>query len=359
MVNVLTSNQKPTQKPIFKYTVVLMLCGVISLIGVNIFLQVQPSVPQIQPAVKKESMGASEPTGVLYTSMAQKDELVHVIGYYFNNATFESVAALDGATTMQIESTKKAISFLVFAPISGTQKENIIAIDKSTRTMNFVLSSNTTLTNERSLNYSESKKLLAFQAQEQEGVEGTLASADTWGIYVVDPKTQNVDLIGKGIDPVWSPDGTSLVYLGADGIKQYIYADQTTKDIVIPNTAKPQVGTNMNLDITPDGKLLALTSPNNSALYFFDVLSWDRLRLENSKIYSSIINTENNKAYYWPTFSFDNKFIAVQEANYDQNGIKTTATISIIRLSDMNTVRKIPIDSYDFNRAFIDDWEMR
>lgn len=338
----------------------LLLGGVILFISGYMYI-----VKDVFSTLDQSNETTQQPTGTLYASMGEINKPLAIYSYEVQEETtapFISRIALEGATTMQYESTHDSKAFFVFSPVApdpvtGQRSSNIMMVDGVAQSTRLVMSTSSTLTGYRNLDYSEENDLLTFTAKESAaGISAVPESVDAWGVYVVDPETQLVELIGKGIDAVWSPDGTSLVYLGSNGIKQHTLSSKTTRDVALPGfTKEVKAGTNMNLDVSPDGTLLAITSPNDSLLSLFEISAWQELILVKSEKYQSII--QKNTTFYWPTFSPDSKFIAVQVADIDANQNQINPRIEILRLKDMQTVRLIPIDKFDFQRAFIDGWE--
>ncbi len=342
---------------------VLLLIGVISLSGLLVFIIKEIfTIPQ----VTVESTPDEQPTGVLYASMAKADAPLGILSYTFGRAssTFEVGISFPSATVMQFETSNVGIAFMVFSPLAPdpvTQKResNIIEVGKTDKDIDYVLPASNTLIGIRNLNYSEANKLLAFTAKElSTSSTASIESADAWGVYTVDPATHVVEKIGSGIGGSWSPDGASLVYLGKDGIKQYMLENKTTNNVTADRVFGSMIiETNMNMDVSPNGKLVAISSPNDSLLTMLTVTSWSPLTLASVDAFPSIKKV--GATFYWPTFSFDNQFIAVQIADAGQEGMQINPRIEIFRLSDMHVVSKIPIGDFDFGRAFVDSWSMQ
>lgn len=309
---------------------------------------------------------ALQPSGTLYASMAASGMPLGVMSYDVSKQgdSFESQITLEGATVMQFEHTRVQKSFLVFSPIqpdevTGIRSSNIVLVDGTNKDLRFMLPTASSLTGFRNLDYSEVNGLLTFTAKDS-SISGVISrnpeSVDVWGIYVVNPTTQVVEYIGEGIDSVWSPDGASLAYLGSDGIKQYMQADKVIRNALMSGfNGEISAGTNMNIDISANGELLAVSSPNDGMLSFLAISTWQPLTLTPSGKYQNISRPDTT--FYWPTFSPDNAFIATQVADIDKSATQINPRIEIVRLADMEVVRSIPINQFDFGRAFIDGWQ--
>ena len=114
----------------------------------------------------------------------------------------------------------------------------------------------------------------------------------------------------------------------------------------------------MNLAVTDDGTKVAITSPNQAALYVGDVTSWTPFTITNLRQVNPHKSGEFPKAYYWPVFSPDGEFLAIQTADIKNNTEMTNPRVNILDLENQDQiVRTISTDQYDFTRAFIDEWD--
>lgn len=342
---------------------ILLVVGIVLLASAYIFIIKDVFTPVVPPVVPSKVV--QQPTGMLYTSMAKDDQPLAILGYRLGTTDTSpvSVLSLEGATTMQFEGSDGSLSFAVFSPVvpeggSTFRNSNIIMFDTQSKKMQFVLASSSSFVAIRHLNYSSVNGLLTFTAKTASATISTSTvpeSADAWGIYSVDIKTGVVTSIGKGMDANFSPDGSSLVYVSADGLMQYSYQEKRATSIAIPSAPKSiSMGSNMNLDVAPDGKLLAISSANNHSLYLYQIISWNPVSLRKAERQPIF---KHKSTIYWPTFSFDNKYIAYQVADVDVLKKQSNPRIEILNLNDMKVVRSYPLDAYDFTRAFIDDWQ--
>ena len=344
---------------------ILLVVGIVLLASAYIFIIKDVFTPVVPPVVPSKVV--QQPTGMLYTSMAKDDQPLAILGYRLGTTDTSpvSVLSLEGATTMQFEGSDGSLSFAVFSPVvpeggSTFRNSNIIMFDAQSKRMQFVLATSSSFVAIRHLNYSSVNGLLTFTAKIASATISSSTvpeSADAWGVYSVDPKLKVVTYIGKGMDATFSPDGSSLVYVSADGLMQYTYQEKRATSIAIPSAPKSiSMGSNMNLDISPDGKLLAISSANDNALYVHQIISWNPVILRIAQLQPTF---KNKSTIYWPTFSFDNKFLAYQAADVDALQRQTNPRIEIISLDTMKVVRTLTIDMYDFTRAFIDDWQVK
>lgn len=242
---------------------------------------------------------------------------------------------------------------------------NIALTNYFTGGLSHVLPDANTLYGERSLAWSEASGLLAFAAldfiEETETETATTTSdADLWAVYVVDPSTKEVTKIADGLDPQWSPDGTSLVYFGYDGLYQYTLA---TEEIYLVHgpagedddfNEDVKIEANMNMALSSDGSLLAVSSPNQHALFFYDVLSWSPFKIQVSGDVPHM--TDADFQYYWPTFSPAGDMLAVQMTDRDYDGVEVNPRIEIFNLQTLESIDTVTLEGFDFNYAFIDDW---
>jgi hypothetical protein len=346
------------------------------------------------------------PLGTLYVSMAESapEGYVDSVSAYSylvgeQNAQFTSIFNMDPIPTLQTKlRNKTGDMFFVYVPktpslvlnegeyqdatttvgASGDDETfseaikgaggNIAMTNFFTGGLTHVLPEDNTLTGERSLAWSTQAGLLAFAAQDmtdqlQTG-ESTTTNEDflshPWHVYIANPDTKEVQKVGDGLDPQWSPDGTSLIFLGVDGLYQYSRDTKETRAVVTSyNTPsgfeeKMNITENMNIALSSDGKLLAVSSPNQHSLFFFDVLGWSPFTLQTSAVVAH--KTSSDMQYYWPTFSPDNAHIAVQVANRDVGGNQINPRIEIFNLKTGEPVESIGLKEFDFEYSFIDDW---
>jgi Tol biopolymer transport system component len=77
------------------------------------------------------------------------------------------------------------------------------------------------------------------------------------GLYLLDIDTPNaMTMIGEGIAPVWSPDGSMVVYSQFDGVQADLYLMDMTR------------GTTVRLTYTPDNENGAAWSPDGQQIVF-------------------------------------------------------------------------------------------
>jgi WD40 repeat protein len=304
--------------------------------------------------------------GVLYTSMAPTSSPLGILSYNFTEAepTFKEGIVYQGATVMQFLPTDTGKAFAVFSAVvpneqSGERQSNILMVDEVNGSVDFLLPLDTSLTGLRHLNYSKINNLLTFTAVNLAPASSTLADTDEsaeWGLYIIDITTKTVEKIADASsDGNWSPDGLSLVFMSKDGLRQYQVATKSINVGTIKNTTgSMKIEPNMNLAVAPDGQTVALTSPNDNLLGLFEVVTWQPFTIASTDARPSI--KKPNTAFYWPTFSPDGKFIVAQVVDLDETLAQSQPRIEVFDLATNEVVRTIPLNEYDFNRAFIDSW---
>lgn len=308
-----------------------------------------------------------QPTGMLYASLAKLADPVGIMSFDLSSTTqteFEPFINYPASTVMQFHTTIDYGSGVAGLMAVTTVTEdfvtsNIMAILPDD-TISTVLPDDTNLAQIQHLTYSEDSNWLAFSAKDisvlTDSEASEIASVGARQVYLASPAKKEVWSIAPGSAPAWSPDGTSLIYLGETSIMQYDL--ETTNSSAIDFGAEgTYFGENMNLAVTDDGTKVAITSPNQAALYVGDVTSWTPFTITNLRQVNPHKSGEFPKAYYWPVFSPDGEFLAVQTADIKNSDEQQNQRMSIIDLLTDEVVRTISIAGYDFRRAFLDEWD--
>ena len=308
---------------------------------------------------------------MLYASLAKLADPVGIMSFDLSSTTqteFEPFITYPETVAMQYHSTNdvgdgSAGLFAMYIP--GPNKQilynNIVAILPNGNIEN-LLPDNSGLTQIQHLSYSEESDWLIFSAKYTSTLGETIVKSDTptsvnsRTVFIASPAKKEIYTIAPGSAPAWSPDGTSLIYLGETSIMQYDL--ETTNSSAIDFGAEgTYFGENMNLAVTDDGTKVAITSPNQAALYVGDVTSWTPFTITNLRQVNPHKSGEFPKAYYWPVFSPDGEFLAVQTADIKNSDEQQNQRMSIIDLLTDEVVRTISIAGYDFRRAFLDEWD--
>lgn len=302
-------------------------------------------------------------SGTIYASMAESGESVSLMQLAVSNQTaaFESFLSIPNTTLMQLATANFAggkHAFYTFLPggvVTDAIRSNIIHTNP-TGDIDMLLPIDNDLVKERDLTFSVAANKLAFSAQTmsvaQTAATDDIDSVAQWGVYTVDFETKELQFIGSGKDPQWNPEGTSLVYMKADGLYEYILASDENVPVQMPAGFSAAFGENANIAVSSNGSMFALAAPNDGLLAVGEVTTWSPVTIENI---TAIAPEVRNRTYFWPTFSPNGKYLAVQSARVQSGGMGDQI-IEIIDTETKTTVQEIDISQYDFDRAFIDEW---
>lgn len=225
-------------------------------------------------------------------------------------------------------------------------------VDPVEETLTYITSASST--RERNLAWSESAQLLAY-SRLQTRYEKSFDTIQTknWEIAIVDPVNDAlVQVITEAVQPVWSPDGTKLVYLKNDGL--YVYQLDTQQETKVLGAAEGGqfLATSM-INVSPDGKYLIWTTPGLGLIVMNEIVSWDSFALkELGRI------EDADTQFYWPQFSPDGAYYVVQAIDDPIDGRpgRSNERLEIRPTLGKNIVYSYLLNEFDFNSFFTDSW---
>lgn len=228
----------------------------------------------------------------------------------------------------------------------------IHAFDSNDGSLKYLKSASST--RERHLDWSPTAKLLAYSRLE------TAASSNidtipiqNWEVAIIDPEEDVVvKVISDAVQPKWSPDGTQIIYLKADGL--YSYTLDTAAEVrILGATSDGQFLSTSMIEVSPDGKYIVWTVPGSGVIIMNEVLSWAPFTIkELGRIH------EEKTQYYWPQFSPNGEYYAVQAIQDpvgDQAG-RTNQRFEIRPTLSRSVIETIPLPNFNFNSLFTDSW---
>jgi hypothetical protein len=182
---------------------------------------------------------------------------------------------------------------------------------------------------------------VVFMAYEEEGEEVNLVAND-WNIYKVDSNGKE-SFITNAIHPFVSPDGKKFLALRTRGL--YLF-DVGTGEGQLVSDLNFGVSMTTQMDLSDDGKLLAISNSGESEIIIFNIDNWEDFSLvEKSRITEASIS--------WPKFSMKNKgYLVAEEAllggeiNLVVYNLETKEKYSIADLTD-----------YEHNYMWVNDWK--
>ena len=209
-------------------------------------------------------------------------------------------------------------------------------------------------TNERNFAWSAKKKLLAFNRMKTKpGIYVDLLPLENWETVIFKPDTDEVvRIINGAYQPQWSPDGSKLIYLKVDGLYEFaLDSNNETKVVSIPEGGLVTATSMMAL--SPDGSKLLWTTAKAGVISLFKIDSWDTFAIaEIGRM--QIPETE----FYWPVFSPDGAFYAIQAIDQLKGDdlYRKNPRIEIRPTMSRTISLTYPITNFNFDQLFSDTW---
>lgn len=207
---------------------------------------------------------------------------------------------------------------------------------------------------ERAIAWSGESKLLAFSRLKADRVTDIdLLPLDNWETVVIHPDTNKlIAVIGGALYPQWSPDGTKLLFLKTEGLYMYDLETQTETEVI----GLPEGGVSISasmIDLSRDGKYLVWTTAKAGIISIHEILSWETMEV-NEVGRMQVPNTE----FYWPVFSPDGKFYAVQAIDklVGNDFVRKNARIEVRPMNSKTPVFTHSLEDFYFDGLFSDDW---
>lgn len=309
-----------------------------------------------------EGAGENTPEGTIIISAVKKQQS-EPIGTYtldLKNEGFEKIVGWLGLNAMTLPLVQdNPTDFFTLAVSSSTNAEpdgaGIHLINSDTKKLTYYTSARGR--NERNFAWSQSASFLAFnRLKNSDDKYGDLLSIDNWEVAVIDPKKDSLlEVISAASKPLWSPDGTQLIYLKNDGLYAKHLGKNNEKSLIsIPESGL--VTTMSMIGVSPDGKYLIWTTPKAGVIRIIEVLNWSTITVkEVGRIQTS------DAEYYWPIFSPDSSFYAVQAIDTVRKGEihRRNSRIEIRDIMHKDPISTISLKQFDFNQLFTNAWVNR
>lgn len=150
--------------------------------------------------------------------------------------------------------------------------------------------------------------------------------------------------IAQGIAPAWL-SADAFLFVAADGIREYSFAEATSS-LILPDA----LATNSKIAVSPDGSQLAVSDPDSRTVFLFTL---DTRRFPARVGASRQIAT----LAFWPLFSPDGKYLAIQTADDTGNGVVSDPRIDFYDLSDLHKLPDtVSLAGFDNDRLFMTSW---
>ncbi len=169
-------------------------------------------------------------------------------------------------------------------------------------------------------------------------------------VYVVGQDGKE-KFVANGVNPMFSPDGKSLLVLKNDGL--HLVDLKTGKDRSVISLSKEIKGSgamvSMKLFLSRNGELLAWTNMERKQVYVIKISSWEPFQYH-------FIKTMLDVAAFWPVFSPDGKYLALQEVDWAAPAPKNPR-LTIYDLKNFQKQMTYDLNSYKQAAMWITDWQ--
>jgi len=283
--------------------------------------QVQPNVDLSQaPVVFTGKPSPAEPfdfKGTLYLSL-MKINGQNALGIYAFN-----INGTAGSKFTTILASK--ISANIFPSVSADGEELVFIRGKPNDPIPQIFMSDISGENIRQITntpdkykgepiFSPSGELIAYESATSSVNNSDLGIPESWSTYLIDTNGSTVK-IANGINPIFSPDGGKLLILQNDGLHLYdisVWTKPKPLGLVVKTIGGSKASGTKQIEVSADGEMIAWSSTDAENVVVSRINSWDTFSI-------SPFLTIKTKAY-WPVFSPDGKYLALDEWRKDGAG---------------------------------------
>lgn len=231
------------------------------------------------------------------------------------------------ATNSMIATSSRNVSLLQIAKYNKTT-ETLTAL---TKTSGFY---------KRHPRYSSALNLTVYSGKKDQSA--ALGATNDFFIYTRDDKGFEKE-VATGSLPVLSPDGRSVVALQEDGLVLVDLANGGTQ-LIWPVIGK--IWMNAQFTVSPKGKYIAWSNPNEGLIYVMTVESW--------MPFKGTISQRIDTHAFWPVFSANEEYLAFEEVDWTAEPSKPRLVIHDLVTPAKQVV--YDLDGFDQMKMFISDW---
>jgi Tol biopolymer transport system component len=177
---------------------------------------------------------------------------------------------------------------------------------------------------------------------------------NNWSVNVLDVDN-SIGLIGEGTNPIWSPDGENILYLKNDGLYVYNVATAVSQKFYDLNQYH-EAKINIKFTISPNGKYLFLTSPDDNSAVLFSINSLNTLALT---VVDQILTPNSYTSI--PQFSPDSRYVVYHQVDYsfpDNQIAFKDPRLMVYDTRSQKQLKLLDLDHYNFDFTHIDDWRI-
>ncbi|NQV93505.1 PD40 domain-containing protein [Candidatus Kaiserbacteria bacterium] len=294
-------------------------------------------------------------SGSLHLTLLPKNEskLVNTYTYDINSAEFKSIQLAQGLNmTTKVSPNGDR---LAFARYGGDEVMHIFVTDQERK--DFKRISKNKLSFKREPTWSPDGSSIAYVAFEEDGSDAH--DPEGWQVYVADTRSGDTKkderLITRGYNPIFSPDGNSLLLIKNEGL--YLYDLTQNKEpekvwgVLGGEDSGSHMHSHMKLSLSHDAKTLAWSDHHklpNGGLTLFSITSWSPFSIEVKKQIDNYI--------IYNIFSPDDKYLAVQVADEALDGQLINGRVLVYNLDTFDFKNILDLRGFNVDFMWLTDW---
>jgi hypothetical protein len=181
-----------------------------------------------------------------------------------------------------------------------------------------------------------------------------LADAEDYEVVLV--QNNELQKVDQGLKPKWL-DNDHFVYLKNDGVylNTVHRTDEPAIKIINIDTSELKVKENVGINVSRDGKYLALIDIDGSSLDVYEIMNLDKVVNAEKKI------TLKDVHGFWPVFSPDGDYLAFQSVDIENIDTDPKPKVVFYSLDYENKSatkleEEIDLDNYYQDYMYIDGW---
>lgn len=191
--------------------------------------------------------------------------------------------------------------------------------------------------------------LYMAHADDAEVSSGGMLAAEDWNIHHV-TIAGDESVVTSGMYPRWVTDDM-LAFVKNDGVYYYVVSDRAERLLwSIANPGQDAVLNNSMFNVSRDGHTLVFSEPSQNRMTVVRVDDWQNPQ--------AVALGQADVIGFWPTFSPDGSYIALQTLRYADES--RTSTVPVVWFYDVASMEKVPFEAMlpglvnDF--LFLTDW---
>ncbi|MEX0917328.1 MAG: hypothetical protein WDZ90_02300 [Candidatus Paceibacterota bacterium] len=165
-------------------------------------------------------------------------------------------------------------------------------------------------------------------------------------VYIADSFTGTESYLTQGSYPTWSPQGDALLVLKNDGLHMAFLGEEDT--YLLWQIENGEAKTGMQFSVSPDGSKVVIPDIGNEEVTILNVDSWITGEMS--------FDRKLEVAAFWPVFSPDGRYIAMETVEVDEEGNVSGQVLSIYDLKKNELTELFDLTRYYQDAMWIDGW---